>query len=159
MVTIQKQLKTNNQNILITNQWYTSGKYDTDSFEAFCEIYEHFKLGKLENKDSMEKLALDLDKIGVVHPNLFKFYGCYYCMHLKNQSDSSQLITGFCDVTNFANYIKTSEEQGFFEKAIHQFLSYGGIVRVNQRDFILGEENNIIEAITYYVYNKQQNIN
>ena len=156
VIKTQKQIKTNKQNILITNQWYTNGgKFDSANFEAFCEIYEHFKLGKLENKVSMDKLGFDLDKIGITHPNLYKFYSCYYCVHLKSQSNCSQLITGFCDVTNFVNYIKSWDERDFFETAIHQFLSHGGIVRVNQRDFILGEETNIEEAIIYYLNNNQ----
>ncbi len=150
--------RTGKYEILITEQWYICcGNYNPAMFEAFCTAYEYQKEGIVNNQKSLSELAKNLDKINVNHLFLFKIFDCIYCIRPKDAPDTTQLVTGFCDVTGFLDHIITNDEKVFFETMIRDFMYHGGIVRVNHRDFIRGEETELMNTIINYMNYKLLN--
>ncbi|MBO6057681.1 MAG: hypothetical protein J6P64_05685 [Bacteroidales bacterium] len=125
-------------NLLITNEWYENCKDNKQiaAFNIFCSAYSH-NCGTKECV-SLEELTPKLNSLGVTNDKISKLFDYIYVYDLKiNEEIQMAFITGFCDVTNFMKCVKTKDDRDFFSTIIKIFLKNGGVVRYNDKDYVL----------------------
>lgn len=146
--------------LIITQKWYDNRdnlrtKEFDDLLGAFQKlgISEEYLMDNDSEEDDYDELGeaftTALDDLDIVRTNdkIFKLFDYIYkYKHTEyfptaDKNIKIDDVTGFCDVTDFLKTIKNDFEIDYCHKALEEFMSYGGIVRVDGKDFVRGDIN------------------
>ena len=132
----------------ITQKWFTKrDNYKTPAFDTFFMSFFKYKGSKID-VISVIQLTKELDNLHIDNKNIIKMFDCFYKgKHNVLKGTVWDDITGFCDVTDFLKIIKNNDEKGYLIQALNDFISYGGIIRINDEDYSYLDKEDISRAV------------
>lgn len=141
--------------ILITNEWKAANAMcNPNMFKVLCSAYCYHKA--VIKEVSLGELGAELTKVNVNNNKLLKLFDTIYYYTCNTPTGLyKDLVTGFCDVTKFLKHIHDSFDLEFFFYAIKQFVDCGGVIRINNKDFVKGEDVEIENNLKHF-FNIQQ---
>ena len=148
------------QRFIITNEWYDNrDDLKTERFLDFKGAFE--KYYSCDDRCDIKLLADKLDNLGILGKNdkIFKIFNYKYkykhkekYFTIKDDYYKIDDITGFCDVTDFIKKLRDDDDIDYCCIALKQFMSYGGVVRINDKVFVIDDFEIMRELIKDIVF-------
>ena len=114
-------------------QWRKYNPTCPDYLSGFCDAFAKYKKEPHRSRPSQSACIVTWINLGINIPNGVK---------------------GFCDITNYLNYIKTHSERLTCYFGLHWFMIFGGVVRIGVNDYTSNNDDGFLDEI----YNKTKHI-